>query len=250
MEKTLHFIALYNAEIIQGGFGIVFLLIIIYVYRLFFMANVSDSAGAGSINTEVLEEKLNIIIDQQKQRPPTPAAAAVAQKVVDGGATAEEVDRLKAEIYNMRQQAIESDKKIAELSSGAASVEVTPAKEAVSAEAAATDPAEQKEMVTKIQELESRLSEYEIIADDIAELSQLRADNAKLIEEISLLKSNTPGKALTSTESPLPIESVAASENSKSAPVSEESLLASDVTPQEQSSIEDFEKTIVKKENE
>lgn len=241
MEKTLHFIALYNSQIIQVGFGIVFLLIVVYVYRIFFMSNVTEGRGADHFNTEVLEEKLNIIIDQQKQRSAVATGSAPAPRSSEEGASPEEVDKLKSEIYNLRQQIADTEKNASDSKSknsggGASST--------VKVESAA-DSAKSVQLEAKISDLQSRLSEYEIIADDIAELSQLRTENAKLIQELATIK------ASSSTELP---KVKAASSEVSSEPVQpsiEEMMgIDSSISTQEQNSIDDFEKNILKKENE
>lgn len=245
MEKTLHFIALYNTQIIQVGFGIVLLLIVVYVYRIFFMSNVIDAGGTENFNAEVIEEKLNIIIDQQKQRPTTGSSSTAVTRSSEEGATPEEVDKLKSEIYNLRQQIAESEKNANE-SKGKGSGVGTGAGAAKSE--SAQESAKAVQLEAKITDLQSRLSEYEIIADDIAELSQLRTENAKLIQELAAVK------ASSSTE--LPTVKTSASEVSEipAEPVqpSIEEMMGMDssISAQDQNSIDDFEKNVLKKENE
>ena len=194
MEKTLHFIASYNSQIIQVGFGIVFLLIIIYVYRLFFMSEDSKSGLELSSNSEAIEEKLNFIINQQKNKVAVATNSASSQSALDVGTGHEiEIDRLKAEIYNLHQQLKEGAQN--PRASAETSENLDAKSDGGKVNAARNDVNEISEEKIKLEEkvknLESRLSEYEIIADDIAELSQLREENAKLTEQISLLKSET-----------------------------------------------------------
>lgn len=243
MEKTLHFIALYNSQIIQVGFGIVLLLIVVYVYRLFFMSNVTDTGSNESFNTEVIEEKLNIIIDQQKQRPASGVAASPGPRSSDEGATPEEVDKLKSEIYNLRQQIAENEKNNSESksknSAGSSGSTTTKAE-------SAQESAKAVQLEAKIADLQSRLSEYEIIADDIAELSQLRTENAKLIQELATLK------ASSSAELPSVTSSAVTEIASEPVQPSIEEMMGMDpsISPQDQNSIDDFEKNVLKKENE
>ncbi len=51
----------------------------------------------------------------------------------------------------------------------------------------------------KIEELQARLAEYEIIEDDIADLSMFKEENAKLKEELALLKAKPQLGAASST---------------------------------------------------
>ncbi len=165
------------------------------------MANSSEGQSSEVSNKSEIEQKLNLILEQQKSKTSSSTPAIVKT----GGSslvTDQEVDNLKAEIYNLRQQLKDAEnnsvnnKKASnaglsdEVSSNETepinSVEMTKASEA---------------MVVKVKELESRLAEYEIIADDIAELSQLRADNAKLKEQ--LLKAQSENTTTPNLDSQL-----------------------------------------------
>lgn len=242
MEKTLHFIAYYNSQIIQVGFGIVFLLIVVYVYRLFFMPHVAELSSNENLNIEIIEKKLNIIIDQQKHKIQTVTETIPSEKSSEEGASPEEVDKLKAEIYNLHQQLKEAEKKSSEVSSSAASSSAStedPRQKETTQDSAGnlaqdSATANSVQLEAKISDLQVRLSEYEIIADDIAELSQLRLDNAKLIQELAAVKS---GNLPTAESLPQP-------------PIKDNPSGDSTVTMEDQQSIDDFEKNILKKENE
>lgn len=252
MEKTLHFIASYNSQIIQVGFGIVFLLIIIYVYRLFFMSGELNSGAALGSNTEAIEEKLNIIIDQQKNK--VAAATSSPTTAVVGAGQEIEIDRLKAEIYNLHQQLKEATSNGAVLGPAEPSGAVSESSENISSEILE----EKIKLEEKVKDLESRLSEYEIIADDIAELSQLRADNAKLIEQIGLLKAGptTEIDVQPSLEDmvqmPPPEEAIPEEVMSNENLSAEESLAVNSeatMNEEDQNLMDDFAKTVLKKEN-
>lgn len=164
MEKALQFIALYNTHLIKAGFAIVFLLLIIYVYRMFFVVSTSGADDSAGTN-EALEQKLNQLLENQKK---SVSVFGEVEAPVDAGRSGD-TDKLKLEIYSLKQQLADSEKKISE-SAGAAAV---------------ADPAESRQQAEQIRSLESRLAEYEIIAEDIAELSQLRTENAKLKAQLS-----------------------------------------------------------------
>lgn len=132
-----------------------------------------------------LEQKLNLILEQQRSKTSVVADSTSGNSSAKNAISEQEVDKLKSEIYNLRQQL--SD---AQNSAGNASENKSQTSEANgSGETEASINPEMTKaneaMVVKVKELESRLAEYEIIADDIAELSQLRADNAKLKEQLS-----------------------------------------------------------------
>ena len=212
MEKAIYFLATYNPQIIQTGFAVVLLLIIVYVYRAFFMATDSTRESAELTHSPAIEQKLNQILEQQKSKNSGSAASSASTAARSQNAE-EEIDKLKAEIYNLRQQLNETEKKVFEAGSSATSDQP----QASNADATASDSgpgniteAAHEEVVVKVKELESRLAEYEIIADDIAELSQLRSDNARLKEQLA--KIAPAGSSVEETEIDPPAEMMAASE--------------------------------------
>ena len=67
------------------------------------MASSSGSETSEMTHSSEIEQKLNQILEQQKSK--TSASAATPSKTVGGNLiTDEDVDKLKAEIYNLRQQ--------------------------------------------------------------------------------------------------------------------------------------------------
>ena len=158
------------------------------------MANSSSGEFADVTHSSEIEQKLNQILEQQKSKISSRATVATQTAGIDSN-TDEEVDKLKAEIYNLRQQLIEAENNSVnnkQTSSGGLATDILSAEEDAikSVEIAKNNEV----MVVKFKELESRLAEYEIIADDIAELSQLRADNAKLKEQLLNAQSESTAK--------------------------------------------------------
>lgn len=113
------------------------------------------------------------------------------QRWLQAGATTGSVapgDQKK--IGELEMEVLEKDRKIAELNkqmthSGGMS-------EAIQA-------GDQSELLEKLAELEARLQEYEIIEDDIADLSLYKTENDKLRKEIEKLKSQIGGAVPVST---------------------------------------------------
>lgn len=105
-------------------------------------------------------------------RPAGVSSAATSGGASAGGvsgASAEELSKLKTEL-EQRAKLIEDLK-----------AQVTKAKEAATAE-----------LIEKIKTLEGRLAEYEVIEDDIADLSRYKEENAKLKSELEALKRASP----------------------------------------------------------
>ncbi len=78
----------------------------------------------------------------------------------------------------------------------------------------------------KIEELEARLAEYEIIEDDIADLSMYKEENAQLKAEIEALRSSSPEAG--GAEEPASIEEALAEDKKVEEPVAEVEAEAAD----------------------
>lgn len=177
MNELITWAAKNNTLLIQVAFSVVLLLILIYIYRLFFVANPHANLGESAVELGEVNQKLNQLLDQQKNsgiqviEKVVPAAAPTGATAPTGG---DDVAVLRAEIIKLQTQLNESEKKVFELTP------IAGPEDSIKEEAPKVDPAQITELNKKIEELQSRLSEYDIIADDIAELSQLRAENAEL----------------------------------------------------------------------
>jgi hypothetical protein len=135
----------------------------------------------------------------------TPAATTIAPAAAPVGAPAagnsDELNKLKTDLDTKA-------KKIAEIEAAhmAAQTELTKAKATPAAVAPAADGAapaggpsgvDIAELNKKIKDLEARLSEYEIIEDDIANLSIYKEENARLKNELGKLKNGASPAAPT-----------------------------------------------------
>jgi hypothetical protein len=190
MNEIITWAAQHNTIVIQVVFSIVLLLILVYVYRLFFVNSPSSTAGDSSVELTEVNQKLDQLLEQQKSsgiqviEKIVPAAStdadakAVADSMASPASNAGELEQAKAENAKLKAQLNELEKKVFELTP------IAGAEDAAQAESAKVDNAQLIELNKKVEELQSRLSEYDIIADDIAELSQLRAENAELKKKI------------------------------------------------------------------
>ena len=154
MNEVINWIALNNTLMIRAGFSAVLLLIIVYVFRYFFVPQISvvtqaeeaalaEATSKSTVADEKLSSELSAADDQAKN---------------------DEIETLKAEVVELKV-------KLAETPKAVGPVAVTNIKET--------------ELVSKIVSLEARLSEYEIIAEDIAEISKLRSENEQLKQQLS-----------------------------------------------------------------
>lgn len=239
MNELIDWVNKNNSLMIQSGFTIILVLVVVYIYRMFFV--VDEVENEANSEVALLNQKINQLLDQQ-----TKAAENAQAGLVDENGEVQDVEKLKSEIFKLRELLNESEKKVFEMAptappasnafvpipTGATQPEATGATSAVAAIAAslgaaaapsAESLAQVEEMSKKIQQLETRLAEYDIIADDIAELSQLRSENSEMKKKL---------ESLNSTEkTPDPVVIVAET---------------NEITPTEKNLMEDFEKTVQK----
>lgn len=193
LEKFLEFWTQNNRLIIELTFGFIFILILFLIYRQFFSHETTHSESMGSaqinINTAEIEEKLQKIMESQLnfkgQLGSLESSASTATPVTGGGAASADLAPLQKEVEALKEQLKSKDVKIEELAKAGAAA-------AGGAPAAAGAGAPSPELEAKIKELEGRLQEYEIISEDIADLSFYKEENARLQKELADLKGGKP----------------------------------------------------------
>lgn len=197
VEKFLEFWSHYNVILIQAFFGVVLLMILLLAYRTFFSTQEPTVSGGVSPDLEKILQK--IVEQNQKVQPQFGSEMQASQIQIpgeeSGNATGdssgvlsqEAVQKLETELAQKNQE-IENLKKQAQ-SSGSGS-------------------GGDKQLKDQIKSLEERLSEYEIIAEDIADLSKFKEENQKLQEELNRIKTSG-GSVAANTESPTQAQAVA-----------------------------------------
>lgn len=176
VEAFLRFWSHYNTLIIEILIGLILLTVVYLAFRTFFGPEEETAGGVGhELNPADLEKTLQKILERQ-ERAPAPAApqdsapAASAEGGVPAVGASDEVARL-------RSQLAERDQQIADIKAAASAP----------ASAGLADD-EKKTYEDRLKDLEARLAEYEIISEDIADLSFYKEENSKLQKEISSLK--------------------------------------------------------------
>lgn len=190
-ETFLELLTQHNTLVIQVLVTIVLVISAFVIYRIYVAGDASE--GEGAANTQHLEKTLQKFLDMQSSNAPRTESAAAA--ATPGGDT----EKLREELLQARAAIKERDEKIAAL-------------EAAGGGAGGASADEKAKYEAKISDLEQRLAEYEIIAEDIADLARYREENVKLKDEVQKLKA--AGSAAPATE---PVSEVAA------APVAEAS---------------------------
>ena len=184
-ESIMTFIIANNKLVIEVLVALVLLTIIAIAFNAFVIGGDDESAGgglgAGSVSQ--LEEAIKKILEKANAvQAPAGASAADLEKL---NALSSEINLLKTELEEKKGliQKLES----------------TPAKGGGGGDSA--------ELQKKIGELESKLAEYEIISEDIADLSYYKEQFTKLQKENDELKKGgavaaTPSSAAASASAP------------------------------------------------
>ncbi|WP_413290691.1 hypothetical protein [Bdellovibrio sp. HCB337] len=203
MEKFLAFWSHHNATIIETLVALILLSALYLAYRTFFGnkggVDTFDTSGAGAgANTAHIEKTLQKILDQQSTLKASGASAGG-----DGAPTEllQELGTLKAALEEKEKQIVVLQEKAAQAATAAKAGTGGPSAEAIAAAASAAAGLAEKERAdyeARIKELEARLAEYEIISEDIADLSFFKEENARLTKELEEARAGGGGGAPSS----------------------------------------------------
>ncbi|XGC79847.1 hypothetical protein ACES2L_10950 [Bdellovibrio bacteriovorus] len=228
IEKFLSFWSQHNTVIIESLVGLVIFLSLVLAYRSFFgkKGDASHSSEAGSnLDTAQLEKTLQKILDNQSSG--TPAKSRPAEDLgmdVDLGldtateSAASPSGEAGVEVEQMKISLADSQKRIEALQAqlkeaqGKAQEAMLAAQSTTAAAAAAgsADSGQSAELAAKVKDLEARLSEYEIISEDIADLSRFREENEELRKQLEGLQKGLGASYVAPVEEAAPAAAPAA----------------------------------------
>ncbi len=182
----------HNTVVIEVLIAVVLLVTIIVAVRILMYGGSDDSAGGAGLSSE-LESSLKKMMEQVQKTAPAAGDGA--------SASPEELAKYQGEIAELKKQLDGSQKQIEEL------------KQAPAAGAAGGEAA-QAQLNQQLLDLQAKLAEYEIISEDIADLSNYKEQNAKLQKEIQELKAGggsvaAPSAAVEEAVEPVVAEEVA-----------------------------------------
>lgn len=194
-EKFLHFWTNHNDTIIEVLVAVVLLMVIYLAFRYYFGPETSEGkATAGAIDTKEIEKTLQKILETQSKIPATVSSAvpvassaeAPAAAATFTGVVPEELEKLKVELAEKERLLTQAKDEAAKATALAAASANTALGAAAAIPGAASDDLQKLE--TKIRDLEARLAEYEIISEDIADLSFFKEENTRLQNELAAVK--------------------------------------------------------------
>jgi hypothetical protein len=168
LESTLYYITHHSETIIQWLFLTILLLSVLVIARSVFGKKTADSQVAGS-GPKVMPENGEIQSFLTKILEQTAKLETVSLQKLEAG-TAGPPD---AQVQSLKKELQEREDELVKLKANG-----TPT--------AGAGPG--ADVVARIKELESKLAEYEILEDDIADLSLYKEENVRLKEELEKAK--------------------------------------------------------------
>ncbi len=198
IENFLRFWTDHNRFIIELTFGFIFIFILLLIYRQFFNQNGENFSQSGSqslnIDTTEIEKKLQKIMEGQLSlkgqigNMDGALGDSNGDNLSGSNASQEEIGLLKKEIDDLKGQILKKNQTIESLNQVSAMVVEKTAASAESKDSK-TDFEGKQDLERKVKELEGRLQEYEIISEDIADLSFYKEENARLQKELNEVRS-------------------------------------------------------------
>jgi hypothetical protein len=191
MDSLLKFIFNHNTAIIEVLIALTALAALFLSFRSFMT---QDSGGAMGGDFSKLEETLKKLLEKAGTVTANAPSGASAAAGTESGNLLAEISTLKTELEDKKKMIDEIQKGSADGKTAAAGI---------SAE-------DKSKLEAKIKELEGKLSEYEIISEDIADLSKYKEQNVKLKAELEDLKKNQSAAPAAVAPAPAAVQVAAA----------------------------------------
>ena len=195
LETLIPYIVEHNALIIQILVVTILLMVVFVAYRNFASAKSGAVAGTGA-DLSQLEGTLKKLLEKANAVPVASAVAAGENSALLG-----EIEKLKKSLEEKQGQIEKLKGAQAEAASAAAAGGEAAAAAVAAAATAQMSSADQSALDAQIKELQAKLSEYEIISEDIADLSFYKEENSKLQKELEVFKK---GGAAPAAAAPAP----------------------------------------------
>lgn len=186
MNNFINWIAINNTLMIRVGFTAILALLIIYFFRYFFLPKINmveDSLAKGGDKDNKGKAGTSFDEDDLEKRK------AVEQKQAQYYTA--EIEKSLIEIAKLKDQLMDANTMLTDLKEKNQNLMLqTATSDGAVQEQPAVEgggPADADYIVglkSKVESLEARLSEYEIIAEDISEIGQLRKENTELRKKL------------------------------------------------------------------
>ncbi len=196
MSFFLEWFTTHIAAVIQTLAGLIICVTLIFAYRLFFIKSIqsgSENRGSESNPTlEFIEEKLNKLLIQQSALKVTASSLAASgdistEQVGDISRLKDMLKQKENEILNLRNSNTVSTSNTTASAADAGATSASQSKQAIDQSMQEVKKLNEQLSLyqTQIDDLKSRLSDYEIIAEDIADLQKFKKENELLKGQLS-----------------------------------------------------------------
>ncbi len=163
MGHYLEWYANNNTIIIQSLFVLISFIVCFFIFRIFLNGKKIGENPDATDETVSLEDRVNHILQSQT----TKTNANFSDQVI-ATESAEHIEKLQSELFNLKQTLKE--------------------KESITANSI-SESTDSAAYLKEIEGLKIRLSDYEVIAEDIADLQQLRIENQSLKTKLQSVQS-------------------------------------------------------------
>jgi DNA repair exonuclease SbcCD ATPase subunit len=184
IQSFLHFWSNHNDVIIQVLVALILFIVIYLAFRFFFGPEIAEGGVAAQVNTQDIEKTLQKILEAQAKAPVAMGLGTASESSREplAGAGASSAATM-AELEALKKDLAQKDLLLGQARDAAAKAAAAPVVSAAAVE-------QVKKLETRIKDLEARLAEYEIISEDIADLSFYKEENIRLQNELANLKNS------------------------------------------------------------
>jgi hypothetical protein len=216
MESFLHVLISKNVLIIEVLIGTILFLAFFAGYR-WFTAKPALEAGAslagGGADLKELEETLKKVLEKAGNMQPMvmPTGDMSEGDLAALAASQDQIRKLSAEIGNLKSDLSNKQHQMEEMARNAAAAPAGGAGDSMPA-------GEKSALENQIKELQGKLSEYEIISEDIADLSFYKEQTSKLQKEVEALKAGGGTAPVVAAPAPMAAPKVEAAPAAEAQP--------------------------------
>ncbi len=190
IQNFLNFWSLNNDTIIKVLIALILFMIIYLAFHLFFGAEAPAATTSSSVDTAQIEKTLLKILEAQGKSTtvniPIDSSNHGGSDILNAAGASSSAS--KGDLDNLRRDLAEKEILLQQAKQDAANALSTAAANAAARDASAKANSSVSKLETKIKDLEARLAEYEIISEDIADLSFYKEENVRLQTELTTQK--------------------------------------------------------------
>ncbi len=235
LESFVEYLMLHNVLVIRVLIALILASVTFIAFRIYIQSRDDNQASpsAPGISMEQLDEALKKILEKA-QHVPTTSTVSVPATNADGTPVASpETAALTEEIQMLKKDLETKQAEIKAMKDSGGAVGAATSTGEGGAAAATMSEEDKGKLLSQIKELQGKLQEYEIISEDIADLSFYKEENAKLQAELKRLGENPAPAAAPAPVAAVPAPSapVPAVPNPTAQPAPAEPVVASAPAP-------------------